>query len=129
MTVARLAANGLTAQNVLKNTSLPIICKVLLPTLFLGSTLLSGPKHSNSIPSIIELAVRLSVDENEVVVVPNPLTGLALKSLSGPQTEEEEVDLCDRGHLLLPPSLQMVIPFTTPTTVHVKEKVSPGHVG
>ena len=89
MTDARLAANGFTAQNALKKTSLPIICKVLLPTLFPGFTLLSGPKHSNTIPSIVELAVTFSDDENEVTFVP----------------------------------------FTTPTTVHVKLKVSLEHVG
>ena len=58
--------------------------------------MLSGPKHSNSIPSIVELAVPFRDDENEVEVVPNPIPGLAVKSLSGPQIEEEEGDLCRR---------------------------------
>ena len=56
----------------------------------------TGNCNKNCVPSIIELAVPLSDNENEIIVVPNPLTGLALKSLSGPQTEEEEVDLCRR---------------------------------
>ena len=58
--------------------------------------MLSGSKQSNSIPSTVELVVPLSVDENEIVVVPNPIPDLAVKSLSGPQTEEKEVDLCRR---------------------------------
>ena len=41
-----------------------------------------------------------------------------------------EVDICDRVHRLLPPpTLQMVIPFMSPVTVHLKVKVSPGQVG
>ena len=41
-----------------------------------------------------------------------------------------EVDLCSREHrLLLPPTLQIVIPFTSPVTVHLKVKVLPGQVG
>ena len=107
---------------------LPIIWRVLFPTMFPGSTLLSGPKHSNSIPSILELAVPLRDEENEGPLVPNPIPGLAVKSLSGPQTEEG-IDLCGRGHSLLSPTLQVVTPVLVPSTVHVKEKVSPGHVG
>ena len=98
--------------------------------MFPGLTLLSGPKHSNSIPSIVELAVPLNDDVNEVAsFVPNPVPDLAVKSFSGPQTEEEEVDRCERGHSLLPFTLQVVIPLTSPTTVHVKEKIPPEHVG
>ena len=37
--------------------------------------------------------------------------------------------LCTRGQSLLPPTLQMVIPFLSPVTVHLKVKVSPGQVG
>ena len=110
-------------------TYLPTIWRVPLPTMFPGSTLLSGPKHSNSMLSILELAVPLRDDENEVAVVPNPIPDLAVKSLSGPQTEEEESDLCRRGHSLFSPTLQVVIPVLVPSTVHVKEKVSPEHVG
>ena len=99
--------------------------------------MLSGPKHSNSILSILELAVPLRDEENEGPLVPNPIPGLAVKALSGPQIEEAVIDLCDRGHSLLPPTLpptlQVVIPVSVPvsvpSTVHVKEKVSPGHVG
>ena len=113
----------------INKTYLPTTWRVPLPTMFPGSTLLSGPKHSNSMLSILELAVPLRDDENEVEVVPNPIPDLAVKSLSGPQTEEEEVDLCDRGQSLLLPTLQVVIPVSSPSTVHVKEKVSPEHVG
>ena len=94
---------------------------------------MSGPKHSNSILSILELAVPLRDEENEGPLVPNPIPGLAVKALSGPQIEEAVIDLCDRGHSLLPPTLpptlQVVIPVSFPSTVHVMEKVSPGHVG
>ena len=77
-------------------TYLPTIWRVPLPTLFPGSTLLSGPKHSNSILSIVELAVPLRDEENEGPLVPNPISDLAMKALPGPQTEEEEVGLCRR---------------------------------
>ena len=87
--------------------------------MFSGSTLLLGPKHSTSVPSIVELAVTLSVDENEVAVVPgpNPVPCLAVKALPAPQTVEE-VDLCSSPHSLLLPTLQMVNPFASPVTVH-----------
>ena len=72
----------------------------------------------------------LSVDVNEVAVVPNPAPDLAMKALPAPQTEEE-VDLCTRGHLKLSLlfTLQMVNPFMSPVTVQMKVKVSPGQVG
>lgn len=72
----------------------------------------------------------LIVDEKEVAVVsgPNPVPGLAVKTLPGPQ-REEEVDLCDRAHSLFPPTLHKVNPLMSPATVHVKEKVPSGHVG
>lgn len=75
-------------------TYLPTIWRVPLPTMFPGCTLLSGPKHSNSILSILELAVPFRDEENEGPLVPNPIPDLAVKSLSGPQTDEEESDLC-----------------------------------
>ena len=62
--------------------------------MFPGSTLLYGPKHSNSILSILELAVPLRDEENEGPLVPNPIPDLAVKS--GPQTEEGESDPCRR---------------------------------
>ena len=101
-----------------------------MSTLFPWSTLLAGPKHSTSVPFSAGVAVPLSVDVNEVAVVPGPNTvpGLALKALPAPQTVEE-VDLCSRPHSLFPPTLQMVTPFMSPVTVHLKVKVSPGQVG
>ena len=56
--------------------------------LFPGSTLLAGPKHSTSVPFSAGSAVPLSVDVKEVLV-PNPLSGLAVKLSLGPQIEEE----------------------------------------
>ena len=51
-----------------------------------------------------------------------------MKSFLGPQVAGD-VDRCDRVHiLLLPSTLQIVIAFI-PSTLHVKEKVSPGQVG
>ena len=74
------------------------------------------------------LAGPLSVDEKEVALVPNPVPAIAVKTSRGPQMEED-VALCTRVHSLLPPTLQMVIPLMSPTTVHLKVKVSPGQVG
>ena len=77
----------------------------------------------------MEVAVPLSVDVNEVAFVPNPVPGVAMKSLLGPQVVVE-VDICDRIHrLLLPFTLQIVSPLMSPVTVHLKVKVSPGQVG
>ena len=76
----------------------------------------------------MRLAVPLSVDVKEVAVVPNPVPDLAVKTSRGPQMEED-VDRCTRIHSLLPPTLQMVIPFMSPVTVHLKVKVSSGQVG
>ena len=101
---------------------------LLCPTLFSVSTELTGPKHSTSVPSSVEVASPLSVDEYSVTFVPNPVPGVALKSLFAPQVAGE-VDICDRIHRLrLPPTLQMVIPFTL-ATLHVKVIVPPGQVG
>ena len=101
-----------------------------MSTLFFVSTLLSGPKHSTSVPSSAGSAVPLSVDVNEVAVVPgpNPVPGLAVKASPAPQTGDE-VDLCTRVHSLFPPTLQMVNPLRSPVTIHSKVKESPGQVG
>ena len=101
-----------------------------MPTMFPGSTLLAGPKHSTSISFSAGVAVPLSVDEKELAVVPNPVPDLALKALPGPQIGEL-VDLCGRIHssLVLLPTLQVVNPFISPVTIHVKVKVSSGQVG
>ena len=105
----------------------------MFPTLFSGSTLLAGPKHSTSVPFSAGVAVPLSVDEKEVALVPGPkpVSPLAMKALPGPQTEEGEVELCIRGHslVLFPPTLQIVKPVVFPTTVQLKLKVSPRQVG
>ena len=102
---------------------------LLCPTLFPVRTELTGPKHSTSVLFSAGVAVPLSVDVKEVaLVVPNPVSGVALKSLLGPQVAVE-VDIRGRVHRLrLPPTLQIVIPLI-PLTLHVKEKVSPGQVG
>ena len=101
---------------------------MLPPTLFPKSTLLAGPKHSTSVPFSAEVAVPSSVDVKEVAFVSNPVPGLAVKALLGPQIDEDD-DLCCREHSLLPPTLQVVNPFMSPVTVHLKVKVSPGQVG
>ena len=72
----------------------------------------------------------LSVDVKEVaLVVPNPVPGVAVKGLVDPQGTEAPAVLCASRHSLLPPTLQMVTPFLSPVTVHLKVKVSPGQVG
>ena len=76
-------------------------------------------------------AVPLRVDEKEVAVdILNPVPGLAVKALSGPQ-RVEEVDLCTRAHLKLSLlfTFQTVYPFMSPVTVQLKVKVSPGQAG
>ena len=70
----------------------------------------------------------LSVDVKEGPLVPNSLPDLAMKLSLAPQIEEEVI-LCIKAHSLLPPTLQMVTPLMSPETVHLKVKVSPGHVG
>ena len=95
-------------------------------TLFPGSTLLAGPKHSTSVPSSAESAVPLNVDVNNGLFVPNPVSDLAVNVF--PQTAMDAA-LCNRIHKMLPPTLQIVTPFMFPTTVHLKVKVSPGQVG
>ena len=95
-------------------------------TLFLGSTLLAGPKHSTSVPFSAGVAVPLSIDVNEGPLVPNPVSGLAVNVF--PQTAMDDA-LCNRIHKMLPPTLQIVTPFKSPVTVHLKVKVSAGQVG
>ena len=103
---------------------------MLFPTLFSASLDNAGPKHSTTVRSSVEVAVLLSVDEKEVAFVPNPVTPLAVKVLSaGPQLDVVPAVLCVSRHSLLPLTLQMVIPFLSPVTVHLKVKVSPGQVG
>ena len=89
----------------------------------------AGPKHSTSVLFSAEVAVPLSVDEKEVALVPNPIPGVAVKALPGPQVDVVLAVLCAREHSLLPPILQRVIPLLSPPTVHVKVNVSPGQVG
>ena len=71
----------------------------------------------------------LSVDEKEVALVPNPVPAVTVKGLPDPQGLGGLAVLCTREHSLFPPTLQMVIPFLSPVTVHLKVKVSPGQVG
>ena len=79
--------------------------------------------------SSAEVAVPLSVDEKEEALVPYPVPEIAIKALPGPQVELE-VDICTRKHrLLLPFTLQIVIPLMSPVTVQLKVKVSSGQVG
>ena len=101
----------------------------LLPTLFPGSREAAGPKHSTSVSSSTGSAVALSVDVKGPLD-PKPLSDIAVKGWLAPLDIQMEVlvDICARVHrLLLPPTLQMVVPL--PLTVHVKVKVSPGQVG
>ena len=98
-------------------------------TLFPGSTFLAGPKHSTSVPFSAEFAAPLSVDEKEVAFVPGPkpVSALAVRVRFGPQICVE-VELCDKIHSLLPPTLHVVSPLVSPVTMHLKAKVSPGQV-
>ena len=77
----------------------------------------------------MEVAVPFSVDVKDSALVPNPVPGQAVNTLFGPQIGDEESDVCDRAHSLLPFTLQMVNPLISPVTVHLKVKVSPGQVG
>ena len=86
----------------------------------------AGPKHSTSVPFS---AVPLSVDEKKVVFVANPVLGLAVKTRPGPQVDVAPAVLCASRHSLLLFTLQMVTPFLSPVTVHLKVRVSPGQVG
>ena len=83
-------------------------------------------KHSISVPSSVGVAVAVSVDEKEVAfITPNPVTGVAVK----PHGDTLPAVVCARIHELLPPTLQVVCPFLSPVTVHLKVKVSSGQVG
>lgn len=87
-----------------------------------------GPKHSTSVPLSVGLAMLLSVDVKEVERVPNPVPVVTVKRLPDPQGPGALAVLCSRVHSLVPPTLQMVIPFVSPT-VHWKVNVSPGQAG
>ena len=87
-----------------------------------------GPKHSTSVPSNAGVAVPVKVDENRIAPVPNSLPAVTVKGLPEPHGPGALAVLCNREHSLLPPTLQMVTPFMSPT-VHLKVKVSPGQVG
>ena len=103
---------------------------VLLPTLFPGSTVAAGPKHSTSVPSSTGSAVALSVDVKGPFA-PNPVSDIAVKRWLVPQVLIVPVNICDRTHrlLLLLFTLQMVIPFMSLVTVQMKVKIPPGQVG
>ena len=60
---------------------------MLPPTLFPGSMLLAGPKHSTSVPFSVGFVIPLSVEVKEVALVPgpNPVPDLAVKASFGPQ--------------------------------------------
>ena len=75
------------------------------------------------------VAVPLSVDVKEVALVPNLVQVVAVKGLVDPQGLGSSAVICTRENSLLPPTLQTVIPFLSPITVHLKVKVSPGQVG
>ena len=76
---------------------------VPLPTLFPGSTVAPGPKHSTSIPSSTGSPVALSVDVKGPLV-PKPLSGVAVKGQLAPLGVQVLIvpgDTCDRVHRLL----------------------------
>ena len=98
--------------------------------MFSASLEKAGPKHSTTVPFSAEVAVPLSVDEKEVRLVLNPVPVVTVKGLPDPQGPGSSAVVCSSEHSLLPPpTLQMVIPFLSPVTVHLKVKVSPGQVG
>ena len=71
----------------------------------------------------------LSVDEKEVALVPNPVSVVTVKALPDPHGPGALAVLCTREHSPLPTTLQMVIPFMSPVTVHLNVQVSPRQVG
>ena len=84
-------------------------------------------KHSISVPLSAGDAVTVSVDEKEVAfITPNPVTVVAVKT--DPHVDTPAV-LCARRHELLPSTLQVVCPFMSPVTIHLKVEVSSGQVG
>ena len=113
-----------------KDRCWPKTWTALSPTLFPRSPpRVPGPKHSISVPSSAGVAVTLSVDENEVALVPNPVPAVAVKAFPAPQVEVTLELLCTRGHSLLPFTLQVVTSVLSPLTSHLKVMVSPGQVG
>ena len=97
--------------------------------MFLTSLENRGPKHSISVLFRVLSAVPLNVDEKKPAFVPNPDSDVTMKVLPGPHKAVTPTVLCGRAHSLLPFTLQMVIPFLSPVTVHLKLKVLPGQVG
>ena len=61
--------------------------------LFSVSLAMCDTKHSTSVPFSAGVAVPVSVDEKKGPLVPNPVPGIALKALFGPQIVKEEFDL------------------------------------
>ena len=96
--------------------------------MFAASLENNGPKHSTSVPSSLGVAMPLSVDENKVALVPNPVPDTAMNGLSDPQARGALTVLCGRIHSLLPFTLHMVIPLLFPM-VHFKMKEPLGQVG
>ena len=107
----------------------PNIWSVLFPTIFPTTWPTSRPKHSTSVPSSAGIAVPLSVDENEVAFVPNPVPVVTVKGLPDPQGRGSFGVVCGKEHSMLPPTFQRVSPVLSPVTLHLKVKVSPGQVG
>ena len=93
--------------------------RVLFPTMFLASLEKAGPKHSTSVPSSVEDAVPLSVEEKEVASVPNPISVVAMKGLPGQQGRSCIV-VCGRRHPFFLSTLQWMTPFMSPLTVQLK---------
>ena len=106
----------------------PTVWSLLFPTLFSASLDKAGPKHSTSVPFSSGVAVAVSVDAKEVALVPNSAPAVTVKELPEPHGPGALAVLCNREHSLLPPTLQMVTPFLSPT-VHLKVNISPGQVG
>ena len=71
----------------------------------------------------------LSVDVKEIVLVPNPVSDLAVKALPDPHGRGASNVLCTKIHSLLLLTLQMVTPVLSPPTVHLNMKVPPGQLG
>ena len=88
-----------------------------------------GPKHSMSVSFSAEFAVPLSDDVKEVALVPKPVPVPTVKGLPTPHGPGALAVLCTKEHSLLPFTLQMVIPFLSPVTVHLKVNLSSGQVG
>ena len=100
----------------------------LSPTLLFRFILISGPKHSTSMPSSSGIAVAFSVDENEVAFA---LPGLAVKALFGPQVSVLVCNCVKVHKSLVPFTLQRMIAFMPlmVVTVQLNVNATPGHVG